>query len=95
MYKLFYSCSWTWNGNSGTGRACIALSRDGVAWWRPNITAPERSPSLSRTRTRTRTRTPNPNPNPDPHQVALLVAYLIWLLSAAAAVALNALYGEA
>ena len=45
MYKLFYSCSWTWNGNSGTGRACIALSRDGVEWWRPNITAPERSPN--------------------------------------------------
>ena len=33
LYKLFYSCSWDKAGCCGAGRACLALSRDGVAMY--------------------------------------------------------------
>ena len=39
LYKLFYSCAWDKAGCCGAGRACLALSRDGVAFWKPKISS--------------------------------------------------------
>ena len=35
IYKLFYRCEYIYHG---IGRACVAVSRDGRIWWRPNVT---------------------------------------------------------
>jgi hypothetical protein len=37
LYKLFYSCRWSKGKCCGNGMACIALSRDGISFWRPKL----------------------------------------------------------